>query len=224
MTASPSQARKARISFIVALIAVLFAGAALATDPGEAAAVTGRVSNGTGCGFKPQLISPELIAVSRQWRSNEGPLRPRRYGIKGDVHRPMPKETVRAMLVSAWKAFGFRSYDAERYATRNMRQIRIESAFIPYILQSRDLKDANQYNPAGGLFQFIPESFAAWRLPGYGDRFNPLANIIAAVNAQVNADRILAARGSFPGGVLDGRHGGWGMSGTNPCRVTAPGV
>jgi hypothetical protein len=172
----------------------------------------------SSCGFRSGMITQKLVRISRNWRSDTGILRPRRYGRKGDVHRAMPEVLVLRLLRASWRAFGATPEQAQRYSVRNLNQIRGESALIPYILQSRSLHGVNQHNPAGGLFQFIPESFSSWQLARhYGDRFNPLGNILAAVNAQVNADYIYAAVGRFPGGILDGRHGGWGMSGLNPC-------
>ena len=69
--------------------------------------------------------------------------------------------------------------------SRNYRQILRESMRHPAILQGY-IGDANDRNPAGGLLQFIPGTFHYWQVGGRGDRFNPLDNILGAVNAQAH--------------------------------------
>jgi hypothetical protein len=96
-----------------------------------------------------------------------------------------------------------------------MKQVERESGFRPNVLQGY-IGDVNDNNPAGGLVQFIPETFQTWKVDGFDDRFNPLDNLLAAVNAQVNADSITTNCGVR---ILNGCSG-WGPNGgTNPYKT-----
>lgn len=136
-------------------------------------------------GFNKKLHIPrKIVAIAAKWRSNKGRLKPRRDGTP-PADKPMPPKLLMRMLVVSWKAFGASERRAVENAKLNLAQIMRESGGRPYVLQGY-IGDVNDDNPAGGLFQFIPSTFAHWKVDGYDDRFNPLDNILAAINAQVN--------------------------------------
>lgn len=140
--------------------------------------------------------APELAA---KYRSNKGKYRPRRSGFPIDEkigYHPMPKKDIVKLLTVAWTAFGLRGGELASVVSKNYAQVGRESGGRPYILQGL-IGDVNDNNPAGGLFQFIPSTFEHWKVDGFDDRFNPLDNILAAVNAQVNG----------PYYILDGSSG-----------------
>lgn len=167
----------------------------------------GGYGSGSALGFNARLDIPrDVVEEAAKWRSNSGALKPRRTG-EAPAFKPMPKETVVKMLRASWTAFGVKD-DARLsdYVTKNYAQINRESGSRPNVLQGY-IGDVNDNNPAGGLFQFIPGTFNTWKVDGFNDRFNPLDNILAAVNAQTN---------SGMGYILSGASG-WGPgSGANP--------
>lgn len=170
----------------------------------------GDVGSGAHLGFNKKLIIPrEILLEAAKWRSDKGPLRPRREDAMGSGPAPvMPKALLVKMMRVAWEAFGVKGQKLSSYVTQNYAQIGRESGGKPYILQGH-IGDVNDNNPAGGLFQFIPGTFNSWKVDGFNDRFNPFDNILATVNAQVN---------SGMGYILDG-HSGWGPgNGTNPYK------
>jgi len=124
----------------------------------------------------------------------------------------LPSATVKGYLLAVWKAFGADDKQAADWTAKNMKQVQRESSDCPNILQGI-IGDVNDNNPAGGLFQFITGTFDTWKVKGHDNRFNPLSNILAAVNAQVNADCITKTKR-----ILDGSSG-WGpQGGTNPYK------
>jgi len=156
---------------------------------------------GARIGFNGRLDIPRAAALlAAKYRSNSGKYKPRRDGFPIDDrlgdHR-IPKRDIEKLLRAAWSAFGYRGQELNMVVTLNYAQVGLESGGRPYILQGI-IGDVNDDNPAGGLFQFIPSTFDHWNVDGFNDRFNPLDNILAAVNAQVN--------GPYP--TLNGR-GGW---------------
>ncbi len=150
---------------------------------------------GARIGFNQRLDIPRRIKlIAAKYRSNTGKYKPRR---DPDSNRsPMPKKEIVAILRAVWAAFGARGQELNTNITLNYAQVSRESGGRPYILQGY-IGDANDNNPAGGLMQFIPSTFDHWNVDGFNDRFNPLDNILAAVNAQVN--------GPYP--ILDGSSG-----------------
>jgi hypothetical protein len=128
-------------------------------------------------------ISRKAVRLGDAWRSDRGKLRPRRDPDRN--YTPMPKRSIRYLLKESWQAFGFRGRALDRRVAKNYQQIGRESGGRPYIKQGY-IGDVNDNNPAGGLFQLIPETFKHWKVNGFNDRFNPLDNILAVVNAQVN--------------------------------------
>lgn len=154
------------------------------------------LSVGAAIGYNKFLRIPRWAArMAAQYRSDKGRYRPRRD--TPDPNRsPMPKDDIIRLLVVAWTAFGYTGDELDERVTKNYAQVGRESGGRPYILQGY-IGDVNDTNPAGGLFQFIPSTFDHWKVDGFNDRFNPLDNILAAVNAQVN--------GPYP--ILDGSLG-----------------
>jgi len=150
---------------------------------------------GARVGYNARLDIPRDIALlAAKYRSKSGKYRPRRDPDKN--YSPMPKKDIVRILTAVWSAFGVRGQELRNKVTLNYAQIGLESGGRPYILQGY-IGDVNDNNPAGGLMQFIPFTFNHWKVDGFNDRFNPLDNILAAVNAQVN--------GPYP--TLDGSSG-----------------
>ncbi|HFE9852475.1 TPA: phage tail protein [Enterococcus faecalis] len=84
-----------------------------------------------------------------------------------------------------------------------LAQIQRESGGNQRIIQSSAVWDVNTAsgNPAKGLLQYIPQTFAAYKVPGYGDIFNGFHQLMAFFN---NSNW----RYDLPYG-----HSGWGPSG-----------
>jgi hypothetical protein len=155
---------------------------------------------GAALGYNELLKIPRWAPrLAAKYRSNKGKYKPRRDDLALDQQlgdHPMPKEDIVKLLVVAWTAFGARGEELTTNVTKNYAQIGRESGGRPYILQGF-IGDVNDTNPAGGLMQFIPGTFDHWKVDGFNDRFNPLDNILATVNAQVNG----------PYYILDGSSG-----------------
>lgn len=138
----------------------------------------------------------------------------------------IPKRSMTKMLMLGWKSFGYSQEVAQRKAKKNYKQVMLESGARPYAVQALcDVNGCPKNNPnvAGGLFQFIPAIFKQWRVGDYSNRFRPVSNILATINAQINADAL------YTDGLVDGKgprkikilagQGGWGPSGgTNPYK------
>jgi murein DD-endopeptidase MepM/ murein hydrolase activator NlpD len=115
--------------------------------------------------------------------------------------------------------------DADRNGTtirRGLLQaIKDESGGVPNVVQAI-LGDGNDAYPsrARGLFQFVPSTFWAWRVPPHENVFNPFDNILAAMNAMrhmssaATASAPIDLRSEGLGIWLTG--GGWSPRGTNP--------
>jgi hypothetical protein len=97
----------------------------------------------------------------------------------------MPKRQVKKLLRVSWRAFGFRGHRLRVRVARNYRQVVRESGARPAVLQGF-IGDVNDHRPAGGLLQFTASTFNHWKVRGHNDRFNPLDNLLAGVNAQVH--------------------------------------
>jgi hypothetical protein len=148
-------------------------------------------------GFNKKLKIPnwaKALAVKYRHPNGRGKYKPRRD--PDNNYSPMPKGDIVKLLTVAWKAFGARGAELRNNVTLNYSQVGRESGGRAYILQGY-IGDVNDNNPAGGLMQFIPGTFDHWNVDGFNDRFNPLDNILATVNAQVN--------GPYP--ILDGSSG-----------------
>jgi hypothetical protein len=133
-----------------------------------------------------------------------------------DAGKRLSEADVKKFLTAAWKGFGATDAQVTEFVDRNIKQVKLESTFCPNVLQGVITGDPNNNNPAGGLFQFIPGTFNAWKLSQFpDDRFNPLSNILAAVHAQVNADCIWPAA---QGRVLQGTSG-WSPGNKSPAKA-----
>jgi hypothetical protein len=163
---------------------------------------TGLAGFGAGAklGYNKNLKIPRsIVELAAKYRSNTGKYKPRRDGSNEDDRlgrHPIPKKDLIKMLTAAWSAFGVRGQELQQNVTLNYAQIGRESGGRPYILQGF-IGDVNDTNPAGGLMQFIKSTFNHWKVDGFNDRFNPIDNILATVNAQVN--------GPYP--ILNGSSG-----------------
>ena len=200
-----------RFTSILFFLTLLSAVAITATSAG-AASTSGAVSaSSTSETYKyggTLRISEKALVMAAKYRSNKGKYQPRREGSSLDRKlgsHPMPRGAVRFLLHEVWKAFGYEGKALDRRVDKNFAQVSLESGGKPYIIQGR-IGDVNENNPARGLFQFIPSTFRWWNVAGFDDVFNPLDNILATVNAQVN--------GPMP--VLDG------SSGWSPPRSKNP--
>lgn len=146
-------------------------------------------------GYNKKLEIPRwAIKLALKYRSNKGKYKPRR-DTPDPNPSPMPKKDIMALLRVAWAAFGAKGKEIQRNAALNYQQVMHESGGRPYIMQGY-IGDVNDNNPAGGLFQFIVGTFNHWKVDGFDDRFNPLHNILAAVNAQVNGPYPILSGGS----------------------------
>jgi len=172
-------------------------------------APVGAAGAGAQFGFNSKLnVSPRAIQLAAKYRSNKGKYQPRRdhWAIDDRLgYHPIPKRDIVFLLTSAWTAFGKRGAELHRNVTLNYAQIGLESGGRPYLMQGI-IGDENDDNPAGGLMQFIPSTFDHWKVDGFNDRFNPIDNILATVNAQVNG----------PNPILDGSSGWSPPFSTNP--------
>lgn len=149
------------------------------------------------CTFNPSHFGPQVLKLNKKWDGK---------------NKPMKAKHVQTMLRQTWRAFGYGPKKAKLYAKRNLKQARQESGLRPGVVS----KVRNGKNRAKGLFQFTPATFTHWSIKGYGGLGAPLASIIAAVNAQVNAKKIQKAYGK--GRILNG-NGGWApIGGKNHCR------
>lgn len=169
-------------------------------------------SGGGVIGFNKKLRiprwAPRLAAKYVAKKGQTGKYTVRRSGSAEDSqlgYHPMPKRDIVRLLTVAWEAFGAKGSTLDNNVTLNYAQVGRESGGRPYVLQDF-IGDENDNNPAGGLFQFIPSTFEHWKVDGYNNRFNPLDNILAAVNAQVNG----------PYSILDGSSGWSPPLSTNP--------
>lgn len=92
-----------------------------------------------------------------------------------------------------------------------LKQIQTESGGNEKIIQSPSVVDINTLsgNPAKGLLQFIPQTFAQWALPGHTNIFSGFDQILAAIrrlNAMGTWNYIGQGHGWERGGFIS-RHG-----------------
>jgi hypothetical protein len=91
------------------------------------------------------------------------------------------------------------------------RMAMAESGGNPNITQSSAVRDVNTAagNPAKGLLQTIPQTFAAHKMPGHDNIFNPVDNAIASIRYQFSRyGRIVGHSGYALGGRLPMEFGG----------------
>jgi hypothetical protein len=152
------------------------------------------------------VLPQSALRLAAEHRKRAGT--PARIGThRKGAHYKMPARDVKRLLGTVWRAFGYHGKSLDRRVARNYRQIRRESMRRPAVLQGF-IGDVNDHRPAGGLLQFVTPTFHAWQVGRRGDRFNPLDNILAAVNAQAHGGNR----------VLDGRSGWSPKMRHNPLR------
>lgn len=134
--------------------------------------------------------------------------KPARIGTSRRAARyTMPARDVRRLLRVSWRAFGYRGAPLRVRVARNYRQVVRESGRRPAVLQGY-IGDVNDHHPAGGLLQFIAPTMRHWHVGARSDRFNPLDNLLAGVNAQAHG----------PHYILNGRSGWSPPYSRNPLR------
>ena len=161
-------------------------------------------------GYNKKLKLPRWIIVhSARWRKKHPP--------STSPSGAMPTRLLLRYLETIWRAFGASPREARVNAKANLAQVMQESGGRSHAIQTvRDVNSGG--NEAGGLLQFIPSTFNYWKVDGFNDRFAPLDNLLAGVNAQVNAEYINTVR-SGRVKILSG-NGGWGPGpGSNPYRT-----
>jgi len=157
--------------------------------------------------FQPPRFSDKVHSTNDEWKGS---------------HAVMPRSEARVILKAVWKKLYKRCHDREltRRQLRhrlegNLRQIDSDSGFVPAARSP-----TGQH--AKGLLQMIDPVFENWHVPKHDDVYHPLDNLIAAVNIQLNADKVVSVVDEgyvYPNNVLNGRHGGWGLhGGDNPYR------
>jgi hypothetical protein len=140
-------------------------------------------------------VPREAVRLAAKHRRKAG--KPARTGSgRHAAHYKIPKSDVKYLLRVSWAAFGYRGHALHVRVARNYRQVVRESERRPAVLQGF-IGDINDRRPAGGLLQFTHATFNHWRLWGHNDRFNPLDNLLAGINAQVHG----------PYHILSGRSG-----------------
>jgi hypothetical protein len=165
------------------------------------------MGKGARMGYNRNLYIPrDLVRLAARYRSDTGKWKPTK-----DKNAPkMPREHIIRLLRGVWEAFGLSGAQLEEAVAKNYRRIMQESSGSPQAIQRIEDINSRTGNHARGLFQFTPPTFAAWKVDGYDDIYNPLDNILAAVNAQVNS----------LGYFLDSNGMGWGpRGGTNPYKT-----
>ena len=178
------------------------------TYPPVPPAAGGAPGVGAKYGFNPNLKIPrKAVVLAAKYRSNKGKWRPQATLAAPSI----PPAHTRYFLQVSWAAMGAKGADLRRNVALNFKQVGLESGGSPGLIQVCDgtYYDPNCLagNPAKGMMQFIPSTFATWKVSGFNDIFNPLDNILAAVNAQAHSEM---------GYILDGSQG-WGPSGgSNP--------
>jgi hypothetical protein len=160
-------------------------------------------------------LPPGDASEAAQYRSNLGSWRP----VQEDsCANPMPTAVISQFLTDAWNAFGVHGKKAQEDVQANLQQVSTESGGCPNIIQGPGSRDANSESfstLARGLFQFTPSSFEAWKVDGYNDIYNPLDDILAGVNAQVNS----SVTDSCGASVLNGCSGWSPGAGANPYKT-----
>src|SRR6266550_3746252 len=121
-------------------------------------------------------------------------------------HARMPRAPVKRILAVVWRRLYHKCHHHKISRSRlryrvsgNLRQIGRDSGFIPAARSP-----TGQH--AKGLLQLIKPVFAAWRIPHHRHVTNPLDDILAGVNIQLHADRVVSVheRGyTYPHNVLN---------------------
>jgi hypothetical protein len=82
-----------------------------------------------------------------------------------------------------------------------------ESGGDPSAIQRINDVNMRQGNPARGLLQTIPQTFNAYKLPGYGNIMDPVSNAIASIRYQMSRYGHIVGHGGY---ALGGRVPDWG--------------
>lgn len=160
------------------------------------------------------LVPASVKKFNNAYARKHGPTRKRGVSIGATK--------TKTILYYAWRSFGYSKKVSGKRAILNARQARIESGYRANQIQTA-LGINKKGSRAGGLFQFISPTFNDWKVRGYTNRFAPLDNSLAAVNAQINAKYLYTTgtvdnKGARKINILAGQ-GGWAPSGgSNPCR------
>lgn len=120
---------------------------------------------------------------------------------------PVPSGTVRQWLTEALKITGH--YSLANLSALYGRTMQ-ESGGNPHAINLTD-SNAKAGHPSKGILQTIPETFAAYMLPGHGDIWNPVDNAIAAIRYMFKEYGHIvgpSSTGYAGGGVVRGFAGG----------------
>lgn len=100
-----------------------------------------------------------------------------------NTQTPIPATAVDEIITDVGAALGLKPVFIERIRPGLHRTIQAESSYRPAITQG-NIGDVNDRYPlkARGLFQMIPSKFWNYRVPGYDNVYNPLHNVLAAMN------------------------------------------
>lgn len=156
-----------------------------------------RYSQGGGGngGYNKNLqLSPSIVQLGLKYTYAE-------YGQKDfpesagtiageDDPRQIPEGAVDEMISAVGQAMGIKPAILEQVRPGLHRTIKGESGFRPASMQGQISGDPNNAYPsrARGLFQFTPGTFWGSRVPGFDNIFNPLHNIIAAMNIMYHGE------------------------------------
>jgi hypothetical protein len=95
--------------------------------------------------------------------------------------RPQPADQLDAWINEAITVLQAHGYSSDELTASDIRLIIVhESGGNPYAVNGWD-SNASGGTPSKGLMQIITPTFNAWALPGYGNIYNPVDNIIAGV-------------------------------------------
>jgi hypothetical protein len=161
----------------------------------------------SGVPLKPPPLPRAIVRIGKDYRGSQA---------------TMPKSKIRRTLAVVWHRL-YNQCNHQKLSHRklryrisgNLRQIESDSGFRPAARSP-----IGQH--AEGLFQLIDPVFRHWHLPGHKSVVNPVDDILASVNIQLEADTVVSVYEPgyvFPHNVLNGRHRGWGFhGGDNPYR------
>lgn len=101
-----------------------------------------------------------------------------------DDPRKVPAGVIDQLITAVGHALGMSPKIIEKVRPALHKTITAESGYQSASLQNDSTVDVNSHYPdrARGLFQFTPGTFWGSRVPGFNNIFNPLHNLIAAMN------------------------------------------
>jgi len=189
-----------QIAALLTLLSLLLILAFSLSSLTPAAVAAGATSSQT-CKFNASTIPTALKNYNQLYAQKHKPT------AKKQAKAKLRPDVARKILFVAWKSFGTSNKLASSASSRNLKQANQESGLQGNIIQQPLGLNVGR-NRAGGLFQVLPTTFASWKVPGFNNRFAPLSNALAVVNAQVNSQM----------SILDGSSGWAPGPGSNPCR------